>query len=85
LPPLSRHGQWLRRHNKRKTINKSRTSYGLKHVAARDIGYITNGVFIAAAVAEDFRVVRIRESPNAWLNVESDRVRGSKRQERADG
>jgi hypothetical protein len=60
---------WLRRHNKRKTINKSRTSYGLKHVAERDVGYITNGVFIAAAVAEGFRVVRIGETPNACLNI----------------
>ncbi len=33
-----------------KTINRSRTSYGLKHIAENDIGYITNGVFIAAAI-----------------------------------
>ena len=60
---------WLRGQTKRKTLNKSGTSYGLKHVAERDVGYITNGVFIAAAVAEGFRVVRIRETPNAWLNI----------------
>jgi hypothetical protein len=60
---------WLRRHNKRKTINKSGTSYGLKHIAERDVGYITNGVFIAAAVAEGFRVVRDGDGPNAWLNI----------------
>jgi hypothetical protein len=61
---------WLRRHNKRKTINRSGTSYGLTHVAERDVGYITNGAFIAAAVAEDFCVVREEgEGPNAWLNI----------------
>jgi hypothetical protein len=60
---------WLRQHNKRKTINKTGTSYGLKHVAEKDVGYITNGVFIAAAIAEGFRVVRIGDTPNAWLNI----------------
>src|SRR4051794_2414457 len=46
---------WLRQFDKIKTLNKrSGTSYGLKHVAEEDIGYITNGVFIAAAIAEGF-------------------------------
>lgn len=43
---------WLRQFDKIKTVNKRGTSYGLKHGAARDIGYVTNGVFIAAALAE---------------------------------
>jgi hypothetical protein len=28
---------------------KSLDSYGLKHIAEHDIGYVTNGVFIATA------------------------------------
>jgi hypothetical protein len=43
--------RWLRRFSKLKSFNKRGTSYGLKHVAAHDMGYVTNGVFIAAAIA----------------------------------
>ena len=42
---------WLQANIARiKTVNSSANSYGLKHCAERDIGYITNGVFIAAAI-----------------------------------
>jgi hypothetical protein len=60
---------WLRQFSKIKTLNRAGSSYGLKHVAECDVGYITNGVFIAAAIAEGFRVSRIDNSPNAWLNI----------------
>jgi hypothetical protein len=60
---------WLSRYNKIKTPSKRGTSYGLKHIAAKEIGYTTNGVFIAAAIAEGFRVVRDRDTPNALLNI----------------
>ena len=33
------------------------------------MGYITNGVFIATAIAEGFHVVCIGETPNAWFNI----------------
>jgi hypothetical protein len=52
-------------------LSQKGTSYGLKHIAVEEIGYITNGVFIAAAIAEGFRVVRIDDSPNALLNISS--------------
>lgn len=42
--------EWLRQFDKIKTINDHRSSYGLKHIAENDIGYVTNGVFIAAAI-----------------------------------
>jgi hypothetical protein len=60
---------WLGRQKMIKTINRTGTSYGLKHVAERDIGYLTNGIFIAAAHACGYRVVRVGDSPNAWLNI----------------
>ena len=63
--------EWLRP-RRRKTINSAGTSYGLKHIAQNDIGYSTNGVFIAAAVAEGFAFQRITGgSPNAFLSVSS--------------
>jgi hypothetical protein len=54
--------QWLSKFPKIKALNKRGTSYGLKHRAEHDIGYITNGVFIASASAEGFRVQRAREA-----------------------
>jgi hypothetical protein len=51
---------WLRQFSKLKRVNQRGTSYG----------YITNGVFIAAAIAEGYRVRRTRGgSPNAWFNI----------------
>jgi hypothetical protein len=63
--------KWLRGKTKINKLNKKGSSYGLKHVVEREIGYITNGVFIAAAIAEDFNVKRIADSPDAWLNISS--------------
>jgi hypothetical protein len=63
---------WLRRFPRLKRVNRRRgTSYGLKHVAEREIGYLTNGVFIAAAIAEGFVVRRIKHSPNARIGISS--------------
>lgn len=39
-----------------KTLNRNHTSYGMKHIAEEEIGYITNGVFIAAMLAAGFRM-----------------------------
>jgi hypothetical protein len=64
--------EWLQGQGKRKTLNRFGTSYGLKHVAAHDIGYCTNGIFIAAAIAAGFQVERAgpwRQSPNAFINI----------------
>jgi len=59
--------EWLRKNVvKIKTITTDVTSYGLKHLAEEDIGYITNGVFIAAAIIEGYGYRMLRDS----LNVE---------------
>ena len=54
---------WLRQFRKIKTLNRSRTSYSLKHCAEDDIGYATNGCFIAAAIAEGFTVRCVEPVP----------------------
>jgi hypothetical protein len=41
---------WLRGRNSIKTVSCFLCSYGLKHIAEREVGYITNGAFIAAAI-----------------------------------
>jgi hypothetical protein len=64
---------WLRRFGKIRALNRRGTSYGLKHCAEDDIGYVTNGVFIAAAIAEGFTVRRAESgSPNAWFNISTE-------------
>ncbi|MDP1660762.1 MAG: hypothetical protein Q8L55_02505 [Phycisphaerales bacterium] len=42
--------EWLAFVARRKTVNPFRSSYGFKHMAELEIGYVTNGVFVAAAL-----------------------------------
>ena len=73
---------FLSRFEKRATINKVSSSYGLKHEAERffegqvDNSYISNGMFIAAAIHLGFRVQR--RGPNAYLNISLRERSGTK-------
>jgi hypothetical protein len=63
---------WLQGQRKLKALNRRGTSYGLKHVAAHDIRYCTNGIFIAAAVSAGFEIERAgswQQSPNAFMDI----------------
>nr|ALS91550.1 putative vacuolating cytotoxin [uncultured bacterium] len=51
-----------------KGINRKRNSYGLKHVAEGDIGYITNGQFIAAAIHSGFEYEQVNTGANMHFN-----------------
>ena len=45
----------------------------MKHIAEDDIGYVTNGVFSADAIAEGFTVRRAEPgSLNAWFNISTE-------------
>jgi hypothetical protein len=75
---------WLKQFSKIKTLNQRGSSYGLKHCAEDEIGYLTNGVFIAAAIAEGFAVRRTDPgSPNAWLNISTEAWRRTDRNREA--
>lgn len=67
--------EWLEQIKKIKTINRKRSSYGLKHVAEKDIGYITNGVFIAAAVHSGFEYKMYDNSPNVAFNMSEKSIK----------
>ena len=69
LDEFERARRFLRLFPKLKTINDRGTSYGLKHAAAPTIGYTSNGMFIAAAIAEGFKFKR--NDPNAMFNISS--------------
>ena len=66
---------WLGRLEKSKKINEDGTSYGLKHIAAHQIGYITNGVFIAAAIHCGFDYETYPGHPSVCFNMSKKSVR----------
>lgn len=56
---------WLQENVERTgTLNKRHTSYGIKHMAEKDIGYITNGVMIAAGIISGYPYEIVPGSPN---------------------
>ena len=61
--------RWLSQWKKLKQPNLKGTSYGLKNIAECEVGYLCNGVFIAAAIAEGFEPTRVGDGPNAFLNI----------------
>lgn len=72
----SRAEAWLRDKVKRKTVNPLRSSYGLKHLAEREVGYITNGAFIAAAVHLGFSYEVDPHSPNPRIGISERCLKG---------
>ncbi len=58
-----------------KTINEKHTSYGIKHTADKDIGYVTNGVFIAAAIIADYPYKIPADSPNVMFGMSERALR----------
>lgn len=71
----------------RKTINKNYSSYTLKHVIENDIGYITNGEFIMAALVAGFTMSSVNMmNPSfnmdnrdiTFISTKEDRLRKEK-------
>jgi hypothetical protein len=55
---------------RRQSINRRISSYGLKHIAERDLGmYISNDSFIEAMRQQGFKAQKIKETPNYFFNV----------------
>lgn len=59
--------RWLRR--KARATRHLSSSYGLTFAANRDVGYITHGQFIAAAIHCGFRYRRAPGTSGIWLNM----------------
>ena len=60
---------WLVAKAKTKTVNHSYSSYGLKHLAEDEVGYVTNGAFIAAAIYCGFQYKLVPGSPNVLVGI----------------
>jgi len=60
--------RWLSTKQKIKTINNKISSYGLKQKVEKRYGeYVSNGVFIAAALYNGFKIKK--SGPNAFFNI----------------
>lgn len=60
-----------------KTINRKRTSYGLKHVAEKHYpgGYVANGTFIAAALVAGYPYVVDGSGPNVMFGMSEKAIK----------
>jgi len=87
--------EYISRLEKRKSLNKNSTSYGLKHMVERyegeyrksgriAIGYVSNGMFIAAAIHAGLDMAPSHYgSPNAVFNISQRSLNASGRGVRA--
>ena len=65
--------EWLSAMKAVQTPDES--SYGLKHVAEEEIGYVTNGVFIAAAVHCGFPYKLANGSENVLFGISKKSIK----------
>lgn len=73
---VSKTVEWLRaKIEPIKTLNTKHTSYGYKHLAEKDVGYITNGVFIAAAIIVGYPYKIDEGSPNVIFGMSERSVK----------
>jgi hypothetical protein len=62
--------EWLKRQPRTKNINRhAGCSYSLKEEVESESGYVSNGMFIAAALYCGYSVEQIDGSWNGWLNI----------------
>jgi hypothetical protein len=68
---VKRTEEWLKINaEKRKSINRMISSYGLKHQIEKDTGYITNGALIQAANNLGYQIYPCRYGDlNCWFNI----------------
>lgn len=77
--------EWLRQMEPIKTINRNHSSYGLKLIAERDLGDITHGVFIAAAIHCGFSYRLEPGGANAFFGISENSIKKTLRRQGALG
>lgn len=73
--------EWLGQMEPIKTINCNHSSYGLKLIAERDLGDITHGVFIAAAIHCGFAYRLEPSSVNALFGISEKSIKRALRRQ----
>lgn len=81
LEQFARATEFLGQCQRRESVWTGSSSYGWKHQAENYFkghpggSYVSNGIFIAAALALKFIIKRIPDSPNCWLNISKRSIR----------
>lgn len=75
---------WLAQVDRIKTTG-DRSSYGLKEIAERDIGFVSNGAFIAAAVHCGYPYRITRGSANVWFGMSEKSIKAIMRRQNKEG
>src|SRR5215813_4530319 len=70
--------EWLAQIKKTPEPRMYAGSYFLKHVVEQEIGYVTNGAFIAAAVHCGFDFKIEPDSPNPYFNMSKKSIQQTK-------
>lgn len=81
-PAVAATVEWLRK-NVAPVRKRTHSSYGVKHVAEKDIGYITNGVLIAAAIIAGYPYKIVPGSPNVSLGMSTKSLEACRLRARA--
>ena len=68
---------WLKNKAPIKAVNKRHSSYRLKDLAEKEIGYVMNGAFICAAVFSGFDFQP--DPPNAYFNIAERSLKSKRR------
>lgn len=61
--------EWLKQVDRINSINWKHSSMGWKDLARRDIGYVSQGMFIAAAIHAGFPYDRMPDQMAAWFGM----------------
>ena len=64
---------WLFNKPRQININWRQSAYGLKHIAEDEIGYVTNGAFIAAAIHAGLKFKVCEDGLNVCFNLKTIR------------
>jgi hypothetical protein len=84
-PQCTRCCEWLRDLEPTTTINPEVNSFDLRRVAELDIGYITHGVLIAAAIHSGFAYRLARDGTSVNFGISSKSIAAIKRRQHAEG
>ena len=77
--------EWLGDLERTTTINPEANSYALRRVAEIDIGYITHGVLIAAAMHAGFAYHLATDGTSVDLGISTKSITAIKRRQHAEG
>jgi len=77
--------EWLRHLERTTTVNPQANSYALRRVAELDIGYITHGVLIVAAIHLGLAYELASDGASVDFGISTQSITAIKRRQHAEG